>query len=168
VQQEEERRSIEEKEKDRKIKFMEDWKEKVERKRKQERVQQGWKDLLESVEQWEELQEGETDFTDANLEEWFDEEWTEEGFQEAGEVLETVLSEVMAFIEMSGTVQAKNYHHQQKADKAKIELSSESEEMLEQLEASRASGTILNEKEKGLFIGTVPSDRVGELEEIQK
>ena len=94
-QQEEERRSIEEKEKDRKIKFMEDWKEKVERKRKQERVQQGWKDLLESVEQWEEL-------------------------------------------------------------------------LLEQLEASRASGTILNEKEKGLFIGTVPSDRSGELEEIQK
>ena len=62
---------------------MEDWKEKVERKRKQERVQQGWKDLLESVEQWEELQEGETDFTDESLEEWFDEEWSEEGFQEA-------------------------------------------------------------------------------------
>ena len=52
---------------------MEDWKGKVERKRKQERVQQGWKDLLESGEQWEELQEGETDFTDENLEEWFKE-----------------------------------------------------------------------------------------------
>ena len=35
INMEEERRSIEEKEKDRKIKFMEDWKEKVERKRKE-------------------------------------------------------------------------------------------------------------------------------------
>ena len=44
-----------------------------------------------------------------NLEEWSLEDWTEEGFQE-GEVLETVLSEVMAFVELSGTVQTSNYH----------------------------------------------------------
>ena len=67
-QLEDERKSIEEKEKDRKTKFMEEWKKKIVRKKKQEMIQQGWKNLLESVEQWEELQEGETDFTDANLE----------------------------------------------------------------------------------------------------
>ena len=46
-----------------------------------------------------------------NMDEWFAEEWTMDGFQEAGEVLEEVLEEVMAFVEMSGTVQTKNYHH---------------------------------------------------------
>ena len=80
------------------------------RKKKQERVQKGWKGLLESVEEWEELQEGEMEITNENLEEWFAEEWTEGGFQEAGEVLETVLTEVLAFLELSGTVQANNYH----------------------------------------------------------
>ena len=45
-----------------------------------------------------------------NMDEWFAEEWTMDGFQEAGEVLEEVLEEVMAFMEMSGTVQTKNYH----------------------------------------------------------
>ena len=81
---------------------------KVERKQKQERVQKGWKDLQESVERWEELQEGELE--NDNLEDWFAEEWTEDGFQEAGEVLEEVLTEVLAFVEMSGTVQTHNYH----------------------------------------------------------
>jgi hypothetical protein len=102
-QKEEELKSIEKKEKDRKIQFMEAWKEKEERKRKQKKVQQGWKDLLESVEYWEELQEGETEYTDENLEEWFEEEWSEEGFEEAGTVLELVLTDVIAFIEMCGT-----------------------------------------------------------------
>ena len=76
------------------------------------------------MEHWEELQEGEIDFTDENLEEWFEEEWSEEGFQEAGEVLESVLTDVIAFLEMSGIVTAKNYHQQENTDKAIIELSS--------------------------------------------
>ena len=58
------------------------------------------------MEKWEELQKGEVDFNNENLEVWFKEDWTEEGFQEAGEVLETVLNEAMAFLELSGTVQA--------------------------------------------------------------
>ena len=127
---------------------MEDWKGKVERKRKQERVQQGWKDLLESGEQWEELQEGETDFTDENLEEWFKEDWTEEGFQEAEEVLEIVLSEVMAFLELCGTVQANNYHHQTIEDTNKIELASEPVELLEKLDTAPASGTVTHNNDK--------------------
>jgi hypothetical protein len=86
---------------------MEEWRKNIKRKKKQETIQQGWKDVLESVEQWEELHEGETDLTDANLEEWFTEEWTEKGFQEAGEVLEDVLTEVMAFVEMHGTFKKK-------------------------------------------------------------
>ena len=124
-QKEEEMESIEKREKDRKIQFMEAWKEKEERKRKQKKVQQGWKDLLESVEYWEELQEGETEYTDENLEEWFEEEWSEEGFKEAGTVLELVITDVIAFIEMCGTVTTNNYHQQEYEDKAVIELLSE-------------------------------------------
>ena len=82
--------SAAEKEREGRNKFLEDWKMKVARKKKQEIVQKGWKDLLESVEEWEELQEGE--FENENLEDWFAEEWTEDGFQEAGEVLEAVLT----------------------------------------------------------------------------
>ena len=87
---------------------MEDRKKKADRKKEQEIIQKGWKDLMESVEKWEELQEGELDFDSENLDDWFNEEWTEEGFQEAGKVLETILTEVIAFIELSGTVQTNN------------------------------------------------------------
>ena len=34
-----------------------------------------------------------------NMEDWFAEEWTMDGFKEAGEVLEEVLDEVLAFVE---------------------------------------------------------------------
>ena len=83
---------------------MEDWKKKADRKKEQEIIQKGWKDLMESVEKWEELQEGELDFDSEDLDDWFNEEWTEEGFQEAGKVLETILTEVIAFIELNGKV----------------------------------------------------------------
>ena len=79
---EEGRKSGEEKERERRNKFLEEWRMKVERKQKQERVQKGWKDLLESVEGWEELQEGELE--NDNLEDWFAEGckdvWTEENY----------------------------------------------------------------------------------------
>ena len=171
-QLEEERKSTEEREKERKTNFMEEWRKKIERKKKQETIQQGWKDLLESVEQWEEIKEGETDFTDANLEEWFTEEWTEKGFREAGNVLEDVLSEVMAFLEMHGTVQTNNYN-KEKFDKAETALSSESEfkETPDLLKTSANSRTVPQEKEikkKRLSSGTVPADRIGELEKIRK
>ena len=105
------RKSAEEKERERRNKFLEEWRMKVERKQKQERVQKGWKDLLESLERWEELQEGELE--NDNLEDWFAEEWTEDGFQEAGDVLEEVLTEVLAFVEMSGTVSVQTYNYHQ-------------------------------------------------------
>ena len=43
---EERRKSAEDKEKERRSKFMEAWKMKVERKKKQERVHKGWQNLL--------------------------------------------------------------------------------------------------------------------------
>ena len=76
---------------------------------------------------------------------------------------ETVLSEVMAFLELSGTVQANNYHHQTFADTDKTEHESEPVELLEQLETAPASGTVPENDEKRLFRVTVPPDRSGEL-----
>ena len=103
------RKLAEENEKKRKFNFMKGWKDKVERKRKQEYIQRGWKDLMESVESWEEIQEGDTE--NCIQEDVTNQEWTEKGFQEAGEIIENVLSEVMAFLEMIGTVKDNNYHH---------------------------------------------------------
>ena len=48
---------------------------------------------MECVEKWEELLEDELDYGDENLEEWFSEEWTEEGFT-------YIISEVIAFAEL--------------------------------------------------------------------
>ena len=106
-----------------------------------------------------------------NLEEWFAEEWTEEGFQEAGEVLETVLTEVMAFIELSGTVQTNNYHPIIEA-----ECSSKSEgkpglaEKSEHLEKAEVTGAVPPApptKEKRLFNVTVPPNRSNEMKDIE-
>ena len=44
------KKSAEEKEKERRSRFMEDWKKKADRKNEQEIIQKGWKDLMESVE----------------------------------------------------------------------------------------------------------------------
>ena len=71
--------------------------------------------------------------------------------------------------EMSGTVTANSYHHQENTDKAIIELSSEPQKMLEdqEMEASTASGTVLHKKdkkvEKSSSSGTVPPDRRKEM-----
>jgi hypothetical protein len=87
-------------------------------------------------------------------------------------VLESVLTDVIAFLEMCGTVTANNYHHQENKDKAIVELSSEPKKMLEdqEMEASMASGTVLLEKDKQVEkrspSGTVPPDRRKELQEI--
>ena len=151
-QQEEGRKSAEDKERERRTKFMEDWKRKVERKKKQERVQKGRKDLLESVEEWGELQEGESE--NENLEDWFAEEWTEDGFQEAGEVLEAVLTDVLAFIEMSGTVQTNNYHQTNIAECSNQSLQEPGlvaeSERLENAEVSEAVPPIQPNREKSL------------------
>ena len=82
-------------------------------------------------------------------------------------MLELVLTDVIAFIEMCGTVTTNNYHHQEYEDKAVIELLSDPKEKLEDLEIT-ASGTVLLDKlvEKKSPSGTVPPDRREELKEI--
>jgi hypothetical protein len=161
------RKMVEENEKEKKCNFMKDWKEKVERKRKQEKVQRGWKDLLESVEKWEELQEGESAYE--NLEEEPDRDWTEEGFQEAGEVMENVLSEVMAFLELSGTVQDNNYNHLENYSN-NIIIEPEPAKVFNHRETETVTETvptvpIVNKRR--LQSVTVPPDRSGELEELK-
>ena len=75
------------------------WQGKESRKRKKEKLQKGWKDLIESVSTWEELQEEEENYKH-DLEEWSGEYWSEAGFTEAGNILEDLISEVIAFIEL--------------------------------------------------------------------
>ena len=144
-------------ERERKCNFMEEWKEKAERKKRQGKVQQGWKDLLESQEQWEELQEGDTAFPSLEIEQ--NRDWTEEGIQEAGKVLETVLTDVLAFIELSGTVQANNHHHQEHTDSKNIRTESEPAEVFNNMETKLTRGTVPpTVTEKGLQSVTVPSN----------
>ena len=40
------------------------------------------------------------DFDNENLEEWFKEEWTEEGFKEAGNFLIELITEAIPFVEL--------------------------------------------------------------------
>ena len=58
------------------------------------------------------------DFDNENMKEWFAEDWTVEGFLEAGNVLEDILIEVIAFAELkymleksAGTVQTNHQKH---------------------------------------------------------
>ena len=82
-------------------------------------------------------------------------------------MLEMVLSEVMYFLELSGTVQANNYHHQETSDSKNIRLEPEPAEVFTHLETSLARGTVPTVTEKRLHSMTVPPDRSGELEELR-
>ena len=111
------------------------------------------------------------EFTNENLEDWFKEEWTEEGFQEAGEVLETVLTEVMAFLELSGTVQVNNYHPiiiEQCSDKPEQEPGlAEQSEQLGKAEVTGTVPPVPPNKEKRLLNVPVPPDRSNEMKEME-
>ena len=93
-------KSAEEKKAERRKDFMVSWKEKKSRKRKKDLIQKGWKDLMECLATWEELQEDEMNYNNEDIEELFCEEWSEEGFKEAGNIMEDILSEVLAFSEL--------------------------------------------------------------------
>ena len=63
---------------------------------------------------WEELQEEEENYKH-DLEEWSGEYWSEAGFTEAGNILEDLISEVIAFIELLvGTPLKNNHQHHTK------------------------------------------------------
>ena len=70
----------------------------------------------------------------------------------------------MAFLELSGTVQANNYHHQETSDSKNIRLEPEPAEVFTHLETEPATGTDQTVKEKSV---KVPPDRSGELEEVR-
>ena len=82
-------------------------------------------------------------------------------------MLESLISEVMAFIELSGTVQANNYHHQEISDSRNIRLEPEHAELFTHLETALARGTVPTVTEKRLHSVIVPPDRSGELEETR-
>ena len=107
---EEMQKNAEEREIERRRKFMVDWKENEDRKRKAETIQKGWKDLMDCVAKWEEIDEEE--MNEENIDKWFSDSWTEEGVAEAGKVVEEILTEAIAFIELreihDRTVQANN------------------------------------------------------------
>ena len=85
---------------------------------------------MKSVEHWEELVK-ETEHEKEDLDEWGHEEWTVEGFQEAGKLLEEVLTDVLAFEELREklvwTVQTNNYKHQILSNPGKIQFGLEEE-----------------------------------------
>ena len=87
--------------------------------------------ITKSVEHWEELVE-ETEHEKEDFDEWGHEEWTVEGFQEAGKLLEEVLTDVLAFEELreklDGTVQTNNYKHQNLSNPGKSKLGMEEEQ----------------------------------------
>ena len=103
-------------ENDKRKDFLENWKEREGRKKKQRIAQEGWKRLMESVEKWEELVEETGNVEEDDIVVREQEEWTLEGFQEVGKLLDAVLDEVTAFIELrdmvSGTVLTNNSKHQ--------------------------------------------------------
>ena len=121
-----------------------------------------WKNLMESVVRWEELQEGET--VNETQEDAPNQDWTEIGFQEAGDVLEHVLSEVMAFLELSGTVQDNNYHHLENNSNTII---IEPAEVFNHQETEPVTETVPTIIRRRLQSVTVPPDRSGELEELK-
>ena len=95
---EENRKFAEEKELERRKNFVTNWKELKERKQKAETMQQGWKKLMESVASWEEdFEENFTpDYSEKDLQNWFEQEWTSEGVMEAGKIMDEIISEVLA------------------------------------------------------------------------
>ena len=106
------RRSEREEEMTRKKLFLERWKEKEERKRRQKAAEEGWKNLINSISEWEEMTLDESDEEETTEMEIM----TEEGFREAGMVIEDILEEVMAFAELDekfgGTVLTNDIQHQ--------------------------------------------------------
>ena len=89
--------------------FLAAWKEKEERKNRQKLAQESWITLMKNVEEWEELimEEEEIKVEGKN-----DTELTQEGFKEAGNFMEIVIEEAIAFSELIGTVVANNDDHQ--------------------------------------------------------
>ena len=142
--------------------FLERWKEKEERKRKQKTAEEGWKNLMQSISDWEEM----------TLEDISEEEppemtmMTEEGFRAAGSILEGIMEEVLAFKELEekfgGAVTPNNQLHlnldappDRQAEQEGIMLEiTRIKEILEQNLEER------KEKEKGIRkdteVGTVP------------
>ena len=91
-------------ENDKRKDFLENWKERERRKKKQRIAQEGWKRLMESVEKWEELVEETGNIEEDDIVVREQEEWTLEGFQEVGKLLDDVIDEVTAFIELRDMV----------------------------------------------------------------
>ena len=69
-------------------------------------MQTGWKKLMESVASWEEdfYESFTPDYSEDDLQTWFDQEWTIEGVMEAGKIMEEIISEVLAFKELEGII----------------------------------------------------------------
>ena len=101
------KRQKEEKEKEdkeTKQKFLDDWKERERRKKRQKLAQEGWKRLMESIEEWEEIMlEEEREENKKDVKEKGQEQAEEncEGFMEVGKILEEILEEVNAFTELN-------------------------------------------------------------------
>jgi hypothetical protein len=165
------KRIKEEKEIERRKSFMVNWKEEEKRKRKEKTIQEGWKNLMESVANWEEIDETELEYSEENLCAWFSENWTQEGVAEAGNIIEEILSEVIAFAELkeklSGTVQT-NYSNHQKTLKTDEKLNllhdAQLRDKLKWKNGQTEVGTNTENSNMKLFGVTVPPDRKLELE----
>ena len=94
--------------------------------------------------------------------------------KEAGKSTERLerLADILAFIEMSGTVQTNNYHQTNIAECSNQSLQEPGlvaeSERLENAEVSEAVPPIQPNREKRLIIVTVPPDRSKELKVIEK
>ena len=114
-----------------------------------------------------------------NLDEWRSEDWTVEGFMEAGNILEDILTEVIAFAELKdmlekgeGTVQTNKHEHQTSSTSGKSQLGLEEEQPCQEKEIRElqetVAGTVPPEPSRKLLRETIPPDRAKEIEKIRK
>ena len=168
------KRLAEEKEQERRKKFMMNWKEREKRKRKADDIQEGWKNIMKSIETWEALDELDMEYSEGNLEEWFQNSWTEEGFLEAGNLLEDILSEVIAFIDLKekfvGAVPP-NHQHQENLIASKPSRMPEVQPFGEPQgyqSVHKISTEVKSDIQNRLLCRTVPPNKSAQAKEIEE
>jgi hypothetical protein len=109
-------KAAEAREQERRIIFLQDKKIKSDKIRKAAALQEGWKQLMEKVSQWEETDDIVLESEEKAMNDCSYQDWTLEGVSEAGNLLEDLLSEVIAFSELKehlrGTVPLNYYNNE--------------------------------------------------------
>ena len=106
---------------------------------------------------WEELQEDEMNYNNEDIEELFCEEWSEEGFKEAGNIMKDILSEVLAFSELHVGTYSRPMSALQLVHGCPTQKTPDDYE-------TKVGAVPPNSKERLLLCGAVPPDRSAELE----